>query len=165
MTLASIVAMTIMSQTAATPALKDSDFILFEAPTYSFEIPKEWKAGKETPWGSRDIKPAKGEGKMTAMTANASNSTWDDLYRTSLYFINREKKAEATPYREGKTKNGYPCISFEMKEQDGWKDRYYTLIQAPDKSALALSVKIPSKAEEKTYLANFQRMVDTTKFK
>jgi ferredoxin-NADP reductase len=102
---------------------------------------------------------------MTAMTANASNSTWDDLYRTSLFFINREKKAEATPYREGKTKNGYPCISFEMKEQDGWKDRYYTLIQAPDKSALALSVKIPSKADEKTYLANFQRMVDTTKFK
>jgi hypothetical protein len=52
-----------------------------------------------------------------------------------------------------------------MKEQDGWKDRYYTLIQAPDKSALALSVKIPSAADEKTYLANFQRMVDTTKFK
>lgn len=141
------------------------EFILVDTPKYSFEAPKGWNVGRETPWGARDIEPAKGEGKLGAMTAGPTQDSWDSLYRTSLYFIQREAKGKATPYREGKTKQGYACIRFEVMDESGFASRRYVLLKDSSGNALALSVKIPSAKEEKKYAAFFERMVDTAKLK
>ena len=99
------------------------------------------------------------------MTAGPTQAGFDELYKTSLYFIKREGEGKETPYRTGKTKLGYACMSFEVVNQEGFADRRYTLLKNTDGFALALSVKIPSKAVEKEYVTAFQRMVDTAKFK
>lgn len=143
----------------------NSDYVLVDKPGYSFEVPKGWLVGDETPWGARDMEPKDGGGKLGAMTAGPTQASWDELYRTSLYFIRREAAGEPTPFREGKTKRGYECISFEVKGKDGFFDRRYTLLKDPLGNALALSVKIPSQKEEKVYVAHFQRMVDTALIK
>lgn len=148
---------------ASGPAIEE--FVLVDTPKYSFEVPKGWKVGTETPWGARDIEPAKGEGKFGAMTAGPTQASWNDLYRTSLYFIQREKKGEATPFRLGRTKQGYECMSFEVLNADKFADRRYTLLKNDAGNALALSVKIPSPKQEKEFMARFQRMVDTAKLK
>jgi len=140
-------------------------FVLFETERYSFEIPKGWVAGRETPWGARDITPTEGKGKLGAMTAGPTQAGFDELYKTSLFFIKREGEGKETPYRVGKTKQGYDCMSFEMIDKDGFADRRYTLLKNTNGFALALSVKIPGKDREKEYAAAFQRMVDTAKFK
>jgi len=150
----------------ATKPIDKTEYILVDKPGYSFEVPKGWKIGEETPWGARDMSPKEGNGKLGAMTTNASGSTWDNLYRTSLYFIKREdSKAKETEYRLGKTKQGYESMSFEMVMPDGFKNRRYVIFQNAKGSALALSVKIPSKKEEAAYILYFQRMVDTAKIK
>ncbi len=142
-----------------------NSYVVFETDRYSFELPKDWSAGRETPWGARDLTPAEGKGKMGAMTAGPTKASWDELYRTSLFFIKREGEGKETPFRTGKTKLGYECMSFEVVNKDGFADRRYTLLKNTDGFALALSVKIPSRAAEKEYLATFQHMVDTAKFK
>ena len=50
-----------------------------------------------------------------------------------------------------------------MINADGFAARRYTLLKAPSKKVLALSVKIPDKASEEAYEAIFKRMVDTSK--
>ncbi len=146
-------------------AIAVSSFVLFESDRYSFEVPKGWAVGGETPWGARDIAPQSGEGKLGAMTAGPTRASWDELYRTSLYFIKREGPGKETPYRVGKTKGGYESISFEIVNPDGWADRRYTLLKDDSGNALALSVKIPSKKDERQYRAWFQHMVDTAKLR
>jgi hypothetical protein len=146
-------------------SIPNSDYVLVETPKYSFEIPKGWKMSEETPWGARDIVASKSDGKLGAMTAGPTKASWAELYQTSLYFIQREAKGEATPFRTGKTKQGYECMSFEVLDKDKFAERRYTLLKNTAGSALALSVKIPSKAQEKQYIAMFQRMVDSAKIK
>lgn len=142
-----------------------SSFVLFESDRYSFEVPKGWAVGKETPWGARDISPEAGGGKLGAMTAGPTQASWDELYRTSLYFIKREGPGKETPYRVGKTKGGYESISFEIINADGWADRRYTLLKDASGNALALSVKIPTKRDEAQYKVWFERMVATAKLR
>jgi hypothetical protein len=146
-------------------ALLASAFVLFESDRYSFEIPKGWNVGNETPWGARDMTPQRGKGKLGAMTAGPTSASWDELYRTSLFFIKREAGGTETPYRIGKTKQGYESISFEVINEDGWADRRYTLLRNDSGFALALSVKIPSRDLEKQYIEWFQHMVDTARLK
>lgn len=146
-------------------ALLSTAYVTFESESYSFEVPKDWIVGKETPWGARDIIPKGGSGKLGAMTAGPTRASWEELYRTSLYFIKREGEGKETPFRTGKTKQGYECMSFEMINKDGWADRRYTLLKNTAGNALALSVKIPSRKDEKVYLEGFQRMVDTAKLR
>lgn len=140
-------------------------FVKVETDRYVLEVPKGWTIGAVTPWGARDMTPAKGEGKLGAMTAGPTKASWDELYRTSLFFIKREGEGKETPFRVGKTKQGYACMSFEMVDKTGFADRRYTLLKNDVGYALALSVRIPSRAEEKDYLASFQHMVDTAKLK
>jgi hypothetical protein len=149
------------------PALTppDPEIVVIESPAYSFEVPKGWQAGQITPWGARDILPSAGTGKLGAMTAGPTKASWAELYRTSLYFIQRESAGTPTPFRTGKTKQGYECMSFEVVNPDGFADRRYTLLKNDRGNALALSVKIPTKKDEKTYAAIFQRMVDSAKLK
>ena len=154
-----------MVLTALATLVLSNTFVLFDSERYSFEIPKGWIAGKETPWGARDITPSEGKGKLGAMTAGPTQAGFDELYQTSLYFIKREGEGKETLYRTGKTKLGYACMSFEVVNKEGFADRRYTLLKNTDGFALALSVKIPSKSVEKEYVSAFQRMVDTAKFK
>lgn len=52
-----------------------------------------------------------------------------------------------------------------MVNDQGWAYRRYTLLKNAEGYALALSVKIPSKGDEKQYAEWFQRMVDTAKLR
>jgi hypothetical protein len=141
------------------------NYILVKTEKYSFEIPRGWSVGEETPWGARDMVPSEGSGKLGAMTAGPTKASWDELYRTSLYFIQREEKGKPTPFRTGKTKQGYECMSFEVAQASGFVNRRFTLLKDGSGNALALSVKIPSAAQEKQYLADFKHMVDSAKLK
>lgn len=142
-----------------------TEFVLVDTAKYSFEIPKGWSVGAETPWGARDMSPESGAGKLGAMTAGPTQASWDQLYQTSLYFIQREESGRATPFRLGKTKNGFESMSFEVLNKDNFANRRYVLIKNNAGSALALSVRIPSKRDEKEFVAYFKRMVDTAKIK
>jgi hypothetical protein len=142
-----------------------SSHALVETEKYSFEVPRGWIVGKETPWGARDIAPSSGSGKLGAMTAGPTKATWDELYKTSLFYIQREENGKETPFRVGKTKQGYECMSFEVAQSSGFVNRRYTLLKNSKGNALALSVRIPSLKDEKKYLAEFKRMVDSAKLK
>lgn len=149
----------------ASLALASAQFVAIDTDQYSFEVPKGWTVGKETPWGARDVTPEKGKGKLGAMTAGPTTASWEELYRTSLYFIKREEPGDPTPFRLGKTKMGYECMSFEVLNKEKFAARRYTLLKDAKGKALALSVKIPSAKDEKQYAEFFQRMVDTAKLK
>jgi hypothetical protein len=143
--------------------LKDG-YVRIEAKTYSLEIPKGWAVGRETPWGSRKIGSGSG-GEMGAMTAPPSEQTWDQLYRTALYYIGRETKDKPTPYTIVKTKRGYEAASFSMVDRDGFATERYMMVKHPSKGLLALSVKIKEKKNEKELAGHFKRMVDSADFK
>jgi hypothetical protein len=81
-----------------------------------------------------------------------------------FFFIMREKKGTATPYKLGKTDQGYNTCSFTISDESGFADRRYVLLHSPKGPVLALSVKIPSKTEEKVLQAAFARMVKTARF-
>ncbi len=145
--------------------VEKTEFVLLDTAKYSFEIPKGWNVGSETPWGARDLSPGRGAGKLGAMTAGPTNASWEQLYQTSLYFIQREEPGKPTPFRLGRTKNGYESMSFEVFNRDNFASRKYVLIKDESGNALALSVKIPSKKVEKEYDVYLQRMVDTARIK
>jgi len=132
---------------------------------YSFEIPSKWLVGKETPWKARDIAQDGGAGHLGAMTAGPTKQGWDELFKTSLFFIKREEEGTETPFRTGKTKLGYDCMRFEVKNKAGFTDRRYTLIRNASGNVLALSIKIPTPDQEKSFVAIFEHMVDTAKVK
>lgn len=156
-------ALLFVAATLGTPA--EPQYVVVDTPKYSFEVPTGWAVGRETPWGARDITPKTGDGKLGAMTAGPTQASWDELYETSLFFIQREEKGKPTPFRIGKTKLGFPSMSFEVLDKNGFANRRYTLLKNSLGNALALSVKIPSKDVEAEYAAMFQRMVDTAKIK
>ena len=158
-------ALILASELAHPIIMPHADYTFVDTSKYSFEIPKGWDLGDETPWGARDILPKQEAGKMGAMTAGPTKATWAELYKTSLYFIQREAKGDPTPFRTGKTKLGYECMSFEVLNKDKFANRRYTLLKNSAGSALALSINIPSKTVEKKYLEMFQHMVDTAKIK
>lgn len=142
--------------------LKDG-YARVESPKYSIEVPKGWAVTPETPWGDRKIRSEKGQ--LGVMTANATGSTWDDLYRTSLFFINREERGTATPYTLGKTAQGYEAMSFSVKDKEGFASRRYVLVKNEAGLALALSVRILKEEDEKTMQAHFDRMVRSARIK
>jgi hypothetical protein len=99
------------------------------------------------------------------MTAGPTKAGWDELYKTSLGFIKMEEPGTETPYRTGKTKQGYDCMSFEVKNNAGFVDRRYTLIRNLAGNVLALSIRIPSPEQEKNFVEMFKHMVETAKLK
>lgn len=140
-------------------------YVRVTAETYSIEVPKGWAVGRETRWGQRDAKPADGSGKLGVMTAGPSRASWDDLYRTSLYFIMREDEGTATKYTLSKTAEGLEAMSFSVLDKDGFAQRRYVLVKNTDGRVLALSVEIPSKAGEKKWASHFDRLVKTARFR
>ena len=142
--------------------LKDG-YVRVETRAYSVELPKGWKFGDETPWGARKMSNSKSAGEMGTMTAGPSKATWDELYKTSMYFIMREEKGKATPFKIEKTSQGYEACTFTIVDDSGFAKRRYVLLKAKSGKVLALNVKIPSKAAEAEMAKHFDRMVRTAK--
>lgn len=139
-------------------------FVRVEAKEYVVEVPKAWTVGEQTPWGARSISPGKdGETELGVMTAGVTSQSWDQLYQTSLYFILRQEKGKATPYRLGKTKSGYESCSFEVANEKGFTKRKFVLLKSAKGAAIALSVTIGDPKEEQEISAHFGRMVQTAK--
>jgi hypothetical protein len=142
--------------------LKDG-FVQVVTRAYTVEVPKGWTVSRETGFGQREFESSKG--RLTAMTANAGpKPDWDGLYRTSLYFIMREKRGKATPYELGKTDKGYGTCSFSILNSEGFADRRYVLLHNPKGPVLALSVKIPDPKQESELKTAFDRLVRTARF-
>lgn len=142
--------------------LKDG-FVRVDTASYSLEVPKGWEVSPETSFGQREMTSS--EGKMTAMTAaGGGRQGWEQLYRTSLFFIMREKKGQATPYKISKSSQGYEACTFSILDEKGFADRRYVILKNPKtENILALSVKIPNQKKEKDLQAAFDRMVRTAK--
>jgi len=100
---------------------------------------------------------------MGTMTAGPTRATWDELYRTSLYFVNREEEGKATPYEIKKSAQGYEAMTFSVLDKKGFAKRRYVLLKAKSGKVLALNVKIGSVKSEKTMATYFDRMVRTAK--
>ncbi len=166
-------------------------YVKLKTTLYTLELPAGWEAGPETPFGQREIKPMratdmgkpaeksveqdsiKGDegqslGGMTAMTAQGlTTSSWDQLYKTSLFYItryDRSDKIKATPYKLSKTKRGLASCSWTMQDAEGVSHARYTILKSPKGPILALSVKFPNKASQKRLDAYFQHVVDTALF-
>lgn len=132
---------------------------------YSLEIPKGWNVTPETPWGAREIMPSSKEsGEMGVMTAGPTQAPWDELYKTSLWFINREMKGTATPYKVAKNKSGFETCSWQMLNTSGVVVRRYVMIRHSDGRVIALSVKLPAKVSATTTEGLFTHMVDSATF-
>lgn len=136
-----------------------------ETAAYSVEIPKGWDISLETPWGARKATPGAGSGELGVMTAPPTRQSWDELYRTSLYYIMREEKGKATPYRLGKTKAGLETASFEVADSAGFPARRFVLIRSQSDRLLALSVKVPSAEKEADWARHFERLVNSARFR
>lgn len=145
-------------------ALEDG-YVRVETKTYTIEVPKGWKVSNETPWGARKAAPNGDKGELGVMTAPPGQQSWDQLYDTSLYFIMREEKGTATPYKIVKTKAGLEAAEFGVTDSKGFLSRRYLLVKDPAKGLLALSVRIPGSDVEKQWAKHFKRLVDTAKFK
>jgi hypothetical protein len=139
-------------------------FVQVVSKEYSIEVPKAWTVGNQTPWGARSItQEKKAETELGVMTAGVTNRSWEELYRTSLFFIMRQEKGKATPYKVGKTKTGYESCSFDVANEKGFVRRKFVLLKNSAGAAIALSVTIGDPKDEKEMTAYFNRMVETAK--
>lgn len=148
-------------------------YVRVETSAYSLEMPAGWAVSEETPWGARKAEPKAKSGNLGvmtaggnlgAMTAPPTRETWDGLYRTSLYFIMRERGGKATPYELTKTESGIPAMVFQVKNDSGFAARRYVMLRNPDGRLLALSVDIPNEDVEPIWQRHFDRMVRTARF-
>ena len=166
----SLLTMTSMALQQITPAhapdakvetLKDG-FVKVTTSGYTVEVPKEWTVGSQTPWGARSMTP-KDEHKteLGVMTAGVTTRTWDELYKTSLFFILNQEKGKATPFKLSKTSTGYDACSFQVLDASGFAKRRYVLLKSPKGEAIALSVIIADPKQEKQIAGYFDRMVKT----
>lgn len=152
------------SATDAKMETLEGGYVRVSTTAYSVEVPKEWIVGAQTPWGARSITPAKeSKTELGVMTAGVTKQSWDELYKTSLFFILRQEQGKATPYRLGKTKTGYESCSFEVANTKGIVNRKYVLLKSPKGAAIALSVIIGDPSQDKQISAYFDRMVATAK--
>lgn len=132
---------------------------------YTIDVPNGWVVEKETPWGARSIQPdKKAKGELGVMTAPPGKQSWDQLYQTALYFIQREDKGKATPYRLVKTPSGLQAASFEVLDNEGFASRRYVMVKDETKGLLALSVKVPSREADKQWTKHFERLIRSAKF-
>ena len=150
------------SDTAKVVDLKDG-FVQVSTAKYVVEIPKGWEIGEQTSFGQREFKPEKPEdGQLGTMTGSARNQSWESLYRTSLFFIQRSTPGVPTPFKISKSEQGYEAMSFSMMKEDVPSARY-VILKNTKNEILALSVKIPSKDQQKTLEQVFDRLVKKAK--
>lgn len=142
--------------------LKDG-FVRVETSSYSVEVPKSWKVSEETRWGSRKAEPTNKAGELGMMTAPPSQQSWEQVYKTSLYFILREAPGKPSPYKVTTSKQGYEACTFHVKDDQGRATRRYVLLKSKSGRLLALSVRIPEQKAEAQWEKWFSRLVDTAK--
>lgn len=140
-------------------------YVRVETARYSIEIPKGWKVSEETRWGQRKAVASDGAGVLGVMTAAPSSRSWEELYRTSLFFILRERGGTPTPYEVRETEQGYEAASFSVLDDDGFARRRYVLLRSPEGGLLALSVEIGQRAAEGELRRIFDRMVRSARLK
>jgi uncharacterized protein YecE (DUF72 family) len=145
-----------------TTDLKDG-FLRIETSKYVVEIPKGWEIGEETSFGQREFHSKKGE--LGTMTGGSTNSSWDQLYRTSLYFVTRSVPGKPTPYKLGKSKSGYETMSFEMQNVEKKPTAKYVIFKNTKSEILALSVRITDQKNATELEKAFDRMINTAKMK
>jgi hypothetical protein len=139
-------------------------YVRVKTPDYSVDVPKGWLIGDQTPWGARAILPKEGsQAELGVMTAGITKQSWESLYETSLFFILRQEKGKATPYKISKLKNGYEACRFEVVDETNFAKRRYVLLKSTEGRAIALSVIITNKANEKQIVTWFNRMVESAK--
>lgn len=136
-----------------------------QAANYSVEVPSGWEVSSETPWGQRTMHPKNRAGELGVMTAPPGRQTWDQLYQTSLYFIQRESKGKPTPYRVTRMASGLEAASFELLDDSGFASRRYVLIKDESRGLLALSVKVPSREADKEWSKHFRRLIGSARLK
>ena len=162
------------SKKVASVKMQDLQYRKTETKTYTVETPDGWEVGQETPFGQREIRPAKETAadrgaSMSSMTGpGLGRQSWQQLYETSLFFITRyapnSEKMKATPYQLGKSRQKFETCSWTMTDVDGKPLQRHVILKHSDGNILALSVKIPSAAtkDSKDQLeAIFQHLVDT----
>jgi len=145
-----------------------------ETKNYVIETPEGWEVGQETPFGQREIRPAKemkaGRGaSMSSMTGpGLGRQSWQQLYETSLYFITRfapnGQKMQATPFTLGKSQQGFETCAWTMTNSDGLPLQRHVILKHSNGNILALAVKIPygaAKESKEGLQTIFQHMVDT----
>ena len=133
--------------------------------TYTVEVPNGWAVSKQTPWGARRIQPGRGSGELGVMTAPPGMQSWDQLYQTALFFIQREAKGKATPYRLTKTPQGLEAASFEVLDGAGFPSRRYVMMKDNAKGLMALSVKVPGRKADTQWTKHFERLIRSAKFR
>lgn len=169
----------LLSGTAAvaqeTPGNKAAvKYVKVDTKNYTLEVPEGWEVGQETSFGQREIVPEKKEGDMKAAAMSSMTGpglgkrSWDDLYKTSLYFITRYDNAQnaknapkPTPYTLSKSKQGFEACSWSMLDADKTTKARYVILKSQTGNILALSVKIPSKESKAKLDAIFDHMVAT----
>lgn len=135
-------------------------FHKLDTKNYVIELPEGWEAGQETPFGQREIRPAKDveadhSGSMSSMTGpGLGKQSWEQLYQTSLFFITRYaangEKMSATPYKLGKSRQGFETCSWTMNNAEGHPLQRLVILKHTNGNILALSVKIPVGAAKET---------------
>lgn len=160
------VAATLFAQVPPMPI----QYVTVETKPYTLEVPKGWQVGQETSFGQREIEPsetdkmAKGAA-LSAMTGpGLGKQSWEQLYRTSLFFITRSygtKPVTATSFQLTKTKQGFEAASWTMVDADKTPLSRYVVLKSPTGNILALSVKIPANAPRARLEEIFEHMVAT----
>jgi len=162
---ASVLALTgIYAQTKSEARLSPlaDGYVRVETDAYRIEVPKGWAVTRETPWGQRKATPeGKTGGELGMMTGGRTQSSWEELYQTSLYFIQREEKGKATPFTVGKSAQGYETASFSVLDGEGFARRRFVLMRDGQGTLLALSIRIPARAQESELKKHFDRLVRT----
>jgi hypothetical protein len=143
--------------------LKDG-YVKVTTPQYTIELPKGWSVGNLTPWGARAFTPAGKEGEMGVMTGPGTQ-TWDQIYKISLVFLQRDGKGKPTPYKLSKTKKGVEACTFAMVDDTGFAFERFFMVKDAKKGLLALSVKVPSKSSDAEWTKHFDRLVTTATFR
>ena len=134
---------------------------------YTIQVPEGWELSAETPFGQREVLPKEGksQGALTSMTGpGLGKQSWEQLYRTSLYFILREQPKggmTATLPTMGKTKQGFEAASWSMLDPKKTVVARYVVLKSKADNILALSVKIPEGADRTQLEAIFDRLVST----
>jgi hypothetical protein len=153
---------------------KRVEFRKVETKNYTIEVPAGWEVGEETPFGQREITPSKsgkleGGAAMSSMTGpGLGKQGWDQLYQTSLFFITKFSpngdKMKATPYKLGKSKQGFDTCSWTMNDTEGKPLQKLVILKHENGNILALGVKMPTTSTTVSrgdLEAMFQRMVET----
>jgi hypothetical protein len=104
----------------------------------------------------------------TMVGPGLGRQTWDELYKTSNYYILRYaptgSKMKPLPYKLGKTRQGIDSCSWTMVDPAGVPVQRHVILKRPDGDILALSVKLPASAGKQVRSRlemMFSHLVDT----